>query len=83
VGERQHENTPVEFVAIHPLEHPETRYCIGVAQPPAFYFVPLFAHARKRVTFPGRPKRKKSLLHNMLRRGLAASASTFFRDEPK
>jgi hypothetical protein len=82
VGERQHENTPVKLVAIDALEHPEARHSIGVAQSPAFYFVPSFAHARKRVTFPDHPKYKKSLLHNVLRRSLAASTSTFFRDEP-
>ena len=64
--ERQHKNTPVKLVAIHALEHPETRHGIGVAQPPAFYFVRLFAHAGKRVTFPGRLKYKNAFLPSIL-----------------
>jgi hypothetical protein len=69
-------------MAIHALEHPETRHRIGVAQPPAFYFVRLFAHARNRGTFSGGTKHKKPFLHNMLDGRRAPSTSTFFRDEP-
>jgi hypothetical protein len=70
-------------VAIHALEYPETRHCIGVAQPPAFYFIRLFAHAPKRVTFSNSQKYKKSFLHNMLDSRRALSTSTFFREEPE
>jgi hypothetical protein len=70
-------------VAIHPLEYPEARHCIGIAQPPAFYFVRLFAHAGKRVTFPDHPKHKKPPLHNMLDGSIAPSTSTKKREEPQ
>jgi hypothetical protein len=69
-------------VAIHALEHTEARRRVSVAQPPVFYFVRLFVHAGKRVTFPGRLKYKKTILHNMLRNSSLAYTSTFFRDEP-
>jgi hypothetical protein len=69
-------------VAIHPLKHPEPRHSIGIAQPPAFCFVRLFAHAAKRVTFPGQHKYKKAFLHNAFRDRVASSTSTFFHDEP-
>jgi hypothetical protein len=67
---------------LHALEHPESRHSMGATQPPAFYFVHLFAHAGKRVTFPHPPKYKNALLQNMVRGTFAASTSTKKREEP-